>query len=211
MKKSVKGKTYDTATAEHLAGYENGPSNDFSYIREDLYRKRTGEFFLACEGGPKSRYGVRRGDEFYYGEKMIVLTEDEAKKWAENRNFSAKEYEQMFGLLSDPLPNFCGLTDKQMDYVCGNADKFYSPEAFAENFVGSNIFAGVENAKSKLKILWRVLKAPFSDLLKMMSLTQTGCAARFCIPLRTVQNWAAGLNNPPSYVRLMMARIIGII
>ncbi len=46
MKKIINGKRYDTETAKLIGsdGYSN-PS-DFNYWSEDLYQKKTGEFFL---------------------------------------------------------------------------------------------------------------------------------------------------------------------
>jgi len=55
-----------------------------------------------------------------------------------------------------------------------------------------------------------ILAVPFRDLLKAMDLTQTECCRRFEIPLRTVQHWANGDRECPSYVRLMMAELTGI-
>ena len=47
MKKIINGKVYDTSTAERVGGWNNNCStSDFGYCSEDLYRKRTGEFFL---------------------------------------------------------------------------------------------------------------------------------------------------------------------
>ena len=52
MKQIINGKKYDTETAERLACEDAGlPVNDFAYWCEELYRKKTGEFFLHGEGG----------------------------------------------------------------------------------------------------------------------------------------------------------------
>lgn len=48
----------------------------------------------------------------------------------------------------------------------------------------------------------------FRDFLAALGLTQTECARRFSIPLRTVQHWAAGDRDCPAYVRLMMAELL---
>ena len=47
MKKIINGKLYDTDTAKEVFAIScgNGPS-DFHYYAEQLYRKRTGEYFL---------------------------------------------------------------------------------------------------------------------------------------------------------------------
>ena len=42
----INGKLYNTETATYVGGYSNGLSiNDFNYYDEELYRKRTGEYF----------------------------------------------------------------------------------------------------------------------------------------------------------------------
>ncbi len=55
MKKVINGKAYDTEKAKPVAHWKNwGSWRDFEHIEETLYRKRTGEFFLLGEGGPKT-------------------------------------------------------------------------------------------------------------------------------------------------------------
>ena len=55
MRKNIDRKMYDTETAELLASSSNGYGHgDFRYMEEQLYRKKTGEFFLYGEGGALS-------------------------------------------------------------------------------------------------------------------------------------------------------------
>lgn len=96
MKKIIDGKVYSTETAEFLGRNEVGHRNDFNYICEELYLKKTGEYFLYGEGGGNSRYGVWHGNSGGPGEKIMPLTLSGAKKWAEN-NLSGEEYEEIFG------------------------------------------------------------------------------------------------------------------
>ena len=45
MKKIINNKLYNTQTATMLASYDNHClPNDFHYVEETLYRKKTGEF-----------------------------------------------------------------------------------------------------------------------------------------------------------------------
>ena len=47
MIKIINGKKYNTDTAKMVGDYDNNqPTNDFYYFAEELYRKKTGEFFL---------------------------------------------------------------------------------------------------------------------------------------------------------------------
>lgn len=98
MKKIVNGKIYDTATAERVGSWSsNRSTSDFSYCSEDLYRKRTGEFFLHGEGGATSKYAVSCGNnEWGYGKQIIPLSYDAARKWAEE-HLPADRYEAIFG------------------------------------------------------------------------------------------------------------------
>lgn len=98
MKKIINGKVYDTTTAERAGGWDNGCSySDFGYCGEDLYRKRTGEFFLHGTGGPMSKYSVSYGDnEWGGGEKIIPLSYEAAREWAES-HLTAEKYEAIFG------------------------------------------------------------------------------------------------------------------
>ena len=47
MKKVINGKLYDTSTAELVGEWNNGRLDDRLFAcSEDLYQKRTGEYFL---------------------------------------------------------------------------------------------------------------------------------------------------------------------
>ena len=56
MKKIINGKMYNTETARKRGEYEYSNRRDFNYVSEELFRKRTGEFFTAGEGGAASKY-----------------------------------------------------------------------------------------------------------------------------------------------------------
>ena len=102
MKKIINGKVYDTATAQCVGEWSN-PYNrrDFNWVEETLYRKRTGEFFIYGEGGPRSQYAKEVGTrQWASGERIMPLTWDEAREWAEEK-LSADEYEQAFGEVAD--------------------------------------------------------------------------------------------------------------
>lgn len=97
MNKVIKGKRYDTNTAEALGEYQHLYPRDFNYVCETLYRKRTGEFFLFGEGGAASKYRERTTDGMWCGgEKIVPLTLKEAQDWAEE-HLDGDEYEKIFG------------------------------------------------------------------------------------------------------------------
>lgn len=102
MKKIINGKMYNTETAKELGSWANsGGWRDFSHMEETLYQKRTGEFFLYGEGGPMTKYAVSSGQNTWSGgSKIIPLTWDSAKEWAE-KHLDADEYEAIFGEISE--------------------------------------------------------------------------------------------------------------
>lgn len=98
MKKIINGRRYDTDTAQKIAEWDCGRArNDFSYVEETLYQKRTGEFFLYGIGGPASwcAYACPTGG-YDGGEKIKPLTEEEARRWCEDR-LDADDYEAILG------------------------------------------------------------------------------------------------------------------
>lgn len=101
MKRIIKGKAYNTETAERVGSWNNGHyTNDFNYCSEDLYRKRTGEFFLHGEGHALSVYASHEGNSSGWGEQIIPLTYQEAQEWAE-KHLTGDEYENIFGDVSE--------------------------------------------------------------------------------------------------------------
>lgn len=97
MKKIINGKVYDTDTAKMVGSWDNRhPANDFAYCSEELYRKKTGEFFLHGEGGALSRYASHSGDNSGWGEEIIPLTYNAAQEWAE-KHLDGDGYCAIFG------------------------------------------------------------------------------------------------------------------
>ena len=102
MKKVICGKVYDSETAKRVGYWDNGySSNDFAYATEQLYRKKTGEFFLYCWGGANSTYGEWHGNNGGAGELIKPFKEEQAKAWAE-KHLDGDEYMAIFG---DPEAN----------------------------------------------------------------------------------------------------------
>lgn len=102
MRKIINGKSYDTDKAQLVGSASNGLTyRDFDYIRESLYRKRTGEYFFHGEGGAMTRY-AERGDlgSWSSGEVIEPMAYEAAREWAE-KNLDAEEYEREFGVVDD--------------------------------------------------------------------------------------------------------------
>lgn len=100
MKRIINGRRYDTDTAKLVGSFESGYIGDFDWKEEKLYQKTTGEFFLAGEGGARTRWSRRTIDGYSSGEGILPLTLDEAREWAEE-HLSVKEVENLFRIPSD--------------------------------------------------------------------------------------------------------------
>jgi hypothetical protein len=98
MKKIIAGKMYNTETATEVHHFNNGlPYSDFKYLEESLYKKKTGEFFLAGNGGAMTKYATRHADGTYSsGENIFPLEINNAKIWAED-HMTTEKYIKVFG------------------------------------------------------------------------------------------------------------------
>jgi hypothetical protein len=86
MKAIINGKRYDTETATCVAGDSGGQGKrDFRWYDEDLYLTKKGNWFLAGEGGPMSRWAEPGAgqNEVTSGEGIVPLTKQEAREWLE--------------------------------------------------------------------------------------------------------------------------------
>lgn len=109
MKKIINNKLYNTDTANSLIYWYNDlPSNDGYYYAEELYIKKTGEYFLYGEGGALSPYGSYdcEGRCSYPDWDIIPLTEAKAKKWAVD-HCSADKYMELFGAVAEQFVKGC--------------------------------------------------------------------------------------------------------
>lgn len=99
MKKIIKGKLYDTETAKQIATYHASCwLSDFRYYEEELFKKRTGEYFLYGSGNAASKYRKSCGmNEWCEGDEIVPLTYSEAAKWAEE-HMDAEDYIAAFGI-----------------------------------------------------------------------------------------------------------------
>ena len=79
----INGKLYDTKNAE-LVSWDSmhGPSS-WHHWREELYLTAKGSWFLFGKGGPASKYAVREGTGWGYGESIKPLRAPEALDWLE--------------------------------------------------------------------------------------------------------------------------------
>ena len=96
MKKIINNKLYNTESAKLVGEFQSTYAvNDFHYYEEELYLKKTGEFFLYGNGNGLSPYAERYIDGMGPGEKIIPLNEDQARQWAED-NLDPDDYMRFF-------------------------------------------------------------------------------------------------------------------
>lgn len=101
MKKIIDGKKYDTDSAKLIESYQYGNYGDFHWYSEELYQKKTKEFFLHCEGGPCSKYGEPiSNNQIGWGAFIEPISETRAKEWLEIYG-SVEQYETLFGEIEE--------------------------------------------------------------------------------------------------------------
>lgn len=77
-----------------------------------------------------------------------------------------------------------------------------------EDTTSDEIPAGRVEAIAKI---WDAYHKSVKDIAAEAGMTQRKLADRFCIPLRTVEDWCAGKRTPPDYVRMMMQELLGLL
>lgn len=122
MKKVINGRQYNTDTAKFIDGVYSGIGS-FEEYEADLYKKKTGEYFLYESGGPMSRMAVNANyNEVTGSENITPLTVSEVKKWLEDNNL-AEAYEKLFsvteGRTLKELRETKGLTQSELAEKAG--------------------------------------------------------------------------------------------
>lgn len=97
MKQIIDGLRYDTNKADLVGEWGNNLSRtNFDYCFESLYKTQSGRYFLAGEGGAKSKYGVKvDNNSWSEGSRITPLSKAEALQWAES-NLSSEAIEEYF-------------------------------------------------------------------------------------------------------------------
>jgi hypothetical protein len=100
MQEIINGRKYNIETA-HKVGYWNNGQDEFgsSFVAEELYRKRNGEYFL---------YSYNY-DSYFSLDNIEPVTIEDARKWAEE-HLSTEEYEAEFGEVSEDDPTTARLS-----------------------------------------------------------------------------------------------------
>lgn len=97
-KRIVNGKRYNTETAEHLCNISRNGFNrgDFAYDDTDLYVTKNGNFFIAGEGGARSRWAQSYGQNGSQGGSGLrPIEKNDARSLLEQYG-SPEQVEQYF-------------------------------------------------------------------------------------------------------------------
>ena len=107
------------------------------------------------------------------------------------------------------------MTDKQYTICVTEALNYTDREAYISDLSLSSMWgdgpeddiptARIEQLGSIYDAVHRSVKQIAADA----GLTQRKLAERFCIPVRTIEDWCTGKRTPPDYVRLMMQELLG--
>lgn len=124
FKKVIGGKRYDNKTAKYISStcQQDGSFSDYF---EDLYLKKTGEYFLVGYGNAASKYAAPYpGGGSQSGEKIIPLSIEEAKNWIEKHNNDL--YEELFLIDDENQKAFSFLMDETLYYKIKSISDYYS-------------------------------------------------------------------------------------
>lgn len=88
IKRSIDSRIYDTSQAEPIAEFSLGKPLDPYYRKETLYRDKSGAFFLCGIGGESTYYARLAGEKYVPGEDIIMLNDDEARRWLEDWGYT---------------------------------------------------------------------------------------------------------------------------
>ena len=95
MTKVINGKTYRSHTAQLIVTLPSHlPKTDHKWHDTRLYRNQRGAYFLAGEGGSRSRWAKHTPDGATPGEGIEPLSKDKALAYAQYAGLSPNRYAQ---------------------------------------------------------------------------------------------------------------------
>lgn len=109
------------------------------------------------------------------------------------------------------------MTDKQYSTCATEAQNYTDRDAYISDLALSSIWGDgpddpiPQDRIEKLESIYDAVHRSIKDIAKDAGLSQRKLAERFCIPVRTVEDWCAGKRTPPDYVRLMMQELLGLL
>lgn len=108
------------------------------------------------------------------------------------------------------------MTDKQFCTIFAEAIATADRGVFVSDWSLSSVWDDAPDADipadrlDMLGQLWDVAHLTIRDIRQHTGLSQAAFATRYCIPRRTVENWESGTSSCPDYLRLLLARDVGL-
>jgi len=99
MERIIDGKIYNTQTATEVCEISGGNTDQYDFRWEStfLYRSPKDQFFVAGEGGAKSRWSQPVGTNGHAGGSgLYLVTEEQARELCEKHG-NAKQFRAVFG------------------------------------------------------------------------------------------------------------------
>lgn len=109
------------------------------------------------------------------------------------------------------------MTDRQFSFCWGHTQRYTDPDAYVSDLALSSIWEDAPDADipqdriDALRRIWAVAHMSMRDLRSASGMAQLKYADHFCVPRRTVEDWDAGKRTPPDYVRILIARSLGLL
>lgn len=89
--------------------------------------------------------------------------------------------------------------DTQDDYISSlmSSDKIFGFKKYALDYA---------EASFALAQIYNLKNMPFKEIIEKAGTKKCTVSHIFCIPIRTVEDWYSGVNNSPSYIRLIILK-----
>lgn len=109
------------------------------------------------------------------------------------------------------------MTNKKF-YICvGEATCYADRDSFVSELALSSMWEDDETSEiptERIAVIGEIYDAchrSVRDIVAAAGMTQRAFAERFCIPLRTVEDWCTGKRECALYMKLMMQECLGIL
>ncbi len=108
------------------------------------------------------------------------------------------------------------MTRKQYNFCVTEAANYADPDAYVSSMLTASIWSDANGAEistefqETLRSIYTAATRTVREIVGASGLTQAAFAERWCIPLRTVENWCTGRRECPLYTRLMMQQCMGV-
>lgn len=109
------------------------------------------------------------------------------------------------------------MTDHQFSVCWAEALGYTDQDAYVSDLALSSIWEDEEgddvpqDRVEQLRRIWAVQHMDMRELRAASGMTQVRYAEHFCVPRRTVENWDSGTNTPPDYIKILLARDLGLL